>query len=338
MKILPKTLGTRPRLAVEIRWGGVVAARAEAESAASAGLMAAVSRAELGPEAIEAGLKPGNFRTRAAVIAAVRKTLEAVHEKGMGRQVTLVVPDAAVRVLLLDFDTLPTKAAEALPVVRFRLKKLLPFDADDAMISFQIMSSGKGGVRVLAAAVPRDVLEEYESAVREAGFEPGCILPSTLAALSGMEDERASLLVNANALGVTTAIVRSGILLLHRTMDMHEPAAGVPAEISAQMAEPSIAEPVPGTQQFPLSEEIAQAVNVAAAYFEDTLSEPPHQLLSAGPLGAEQLANILAASGIAREDGLRVRELVESKDLLAGAATSAVPRAWLSGVLGALRA
>jgi type IV pilus assembly protein PilM len=119
---------------------------------------------------------------------------------------------------------------------------------------------------------------------------------------------------------------------------MHEPAAGVPAEIPAQMAEASIAEPAPGTQQVPLSEEIAQAVNVAAAYFEDTLSEAPHQILSAGPLGAEQLANILAASGIAREDGLRVRELVESKDLLASAVTSAVPRAWLSGVVGALRA
>ncbi len=148
MKILPKTIlpkafGTRPRLAVEIRWGGVVAARAEAEASAT-GLVAAVSRAELGPEAIEPGLKPGNFRTRAAVVAAVRKTLEAVHEKGTGREVTLVVPDAAVRVSLLDFDTLPAKAAEALPVVRFRLKKLLPFDADEAQVSYQVMGGEDG--------------------------------------------------------------------------------------------------------------------------------------------------------------------------------------------------
>jgi len=323
-------------VACEITAQGVVAG----QSAVAGAPLAEVARVELAAGAVVPSLKPGNVVDRVAVMAAIARVLEGIRLRpnSSHADITLIVPDAAVRVLLLDFDALSSKPAEALSIVRFRLKKLLPFDADDAMISFQIMSSGKGGVRVLAAAVPRDVLEEYESAVREAGFEPGCILPSTLAALSGMEDERASLLVNANALGVTTAIVRSGILLLHRTMDMHEPAAGVPAEISAQMAEPSIAEPVPGTQQFPLSEEIAQAVNVAAAYFEDTLSEPPHQLLSAGPLGAEQLANILAASGIAREDGLRVRELVESKDLLAGAATSAVPRAWLSGVLGALRA
>ena len=39
---------------------------------------------------------------------------------------------------------LPSKVAEALPVVRFRLKKLLPFDADDAMVSYQVMSSDEG--------------------------------------------------------------------------------------------------------------------------------------------------------------------------------------------------
>jgi len=138
-------------------------------------------------------------------------------------------------------------------------------------------------------------------------------------------------------LGVTTAIVRNGILLLHRSVDMHVPPEGIPAELPAQMMEPSIAEPAPGHQHVLLSEEIAQAVNVAAAYFEDTLSEPPQQILSAGPLGAEQLSHILASSGIERESGLRVREVVDSNDLLSSAVTASVPRAWLSGVMGALR-
>ena len=77
--------------------------------------------------------------------AAVRRALDDVAGSGRERlrDVTLVVPDAAVRVLLLDFDQLPAKAAEALPVVRFRLKKLLPFDADEAMVSYQVMSSEK---------------------------------------------------------------------------------------------------------------------------------------------------------------------------------------------------
>ena len=43
MEFLPKALGTRPRLAVEVRAEGVVAARAED----AAGLLAAVARSEL---------------------------------------------------------------------------------------------------------------------------------------------------------------------------------------------------------------------------------------------------------------------------------------------------
>jgi type IV pilus assembly protein PilM len=221
MEILPKTLGTRPRLAVEIRWGGVVAARAQD---AATGILSAVSRAELGADAIEPGLKAGNFKNRPAVVAAVKRTLEDVTEKGLGREVTLVVPDATVRVLLLDFDTLPAKAADALPLVRFRLKKLLPFDADDAAVSYQVMSGtrgvAKGALRVVAVAIPREVLEEYEAVVREAGFEPGAVLPSTLASLAGLGDDAATLVVNAGPQAVTTAIVEGGVLLLHRSVDM----------------------------------------------------------------------------------------------------------------------
>ena len=134
---------------------------------------------------------------------------------------TLIVPDAAVRVLLLDFDELPAKPAEALPVVRFRLKKLLPFDADDAAVSYQVMSASKDLLQVLAVAMPREVLADYESVVREAGFEPGAVLPSTLAALAGLPEGDAPLLVvNAGREGVTTAIVKAGVLLLHRTVDL----------------------------------------------------------------------------------------------------------------------
>jgi len=335
MNLLPKASGTRPRVACEITAQGVVAG----QSALAAAPLAGVARAELALGAVAPGLKPGNVVDRIAVSASIGRALEGLglRSNSSHADITLIVPDAAVRVLLLDFDELSNKPSEALSIVRFRLKKLLPFDADDAMVSFQIMSNSKSGVRVLAVAIPRDVLNEYETAVREAGFEPGCVLPSTLAALAGVEDESASLLVNANSLGVTTAIVRGGILLLHRSVDMQEHNEGIPANVPPAMMESSIAEPITDWQHVPLGEEIAQAVNVAAAYFEDTLSQRPRQILSAGPLGADQLLRILTASGVAQADGLRVRELVDSKDLLAGAVTASVPRAWLSGVMGALR-
>ena len=361
MEILPTSLGTRPRLAVEVRSEGVIAARAEDAAA----LLTAVARGELAEGALAPGLKAGNVVDRAAVVAAVRKALDGVATQGRRRDVTVVVPDAAARVLLLDFDQLPSKAAEALPVVRFRLKKLLPFDADDAVLSYQVMSSGKSGVQVLAVAVPKSVLDEYEGVVTAAGYLPGAVLPSTLAALAGLDEtEVAALVVNAGPNGVTTAIVKGGVLLLHRSVDMAGDAAVeraaavslVDRESSAQeWAQQEAlgpggydrfeAEAAMQTQVLEKAEmremavtaaahEVTQAVSVAAAYFEDTLQVAPEVALSAGTMGAETLATMLQERGL---EGLRVREMVEAGMLEAGAVTASVPRGWLAGVRGALK-
>src|ERR1700678_91824 len=220
MNLLPKASGIRPRVACEIMPQGVVAAG----SADAASPLSAVARVALAEGAVAPSLKPGNVVDRVAVTAAIRGALEQIGERANVRDanLTLVIPDSAVRVLLLDFEALPSREAEALPLVRFRLKKLLPFDSDEAMVTYQTMSTGKGVVRVLAVAIPRDVLSEYETAAREAGFEPGCVLPSTLACLAAVDQAEPALLVNANSLGVTAAIVRGGVLLLHRSVDLQE--------------------------------------------------------------------------------------------------------------------
>src|SRR5271154_4345243 len=230
MEILPKTLGTRPRLAVEVRAEGVVAARAEDAVA----LLTAVARGDLPEGAVTPGLKAGNIVDKAAVVAAVRRSLDAIAGTGRERlrDVTVVVPDSAVRVLFVDFDQLPSKAVEALPVVRFRLKKLLPFDADDAMVSYQVMSSEKGAVKLLAVAMPKAVLEEYEAVVLAAGYLPGAGVPSTLAALAGLDEVAAPVLVvNAGTTAVTTAIVQGEALLLHHSFDMSV-GTSVPVEVT----------------------------------------------------------------------------------------------------------
>ncbi len=222
-------MGTRPRVAIELRPEGLVAARAEG----GAGLLAAISAVQLNEGALRPGLRLGNIADRAGISGAVRRALDGVSAKGGERSkyVTLVVPDAAVRVLLLDFDALPSKPLEALAVVRFRLKKLLPFDAEHAVVTYQVMSSGRDGIRVLAVAMPCDVLTEYEGVVTDAGYLPGAVLPSTLAVLAGLDagsDSTATaLVVNAGPGAVTTAIVQGAVLLLHRTVDMGPELGGV---------------------------------------------------------------------------------------------------------------
>jgi type IV pilus assembly protein PilM len=250
MSLFPKAPGTRPRIACEIAPEAVSAARA----ATAEGPLDSVARIPLAAGAVQPGHKPGNLADRVAVITAIRRALEsidiragrgAIRPNSRGADLTLIIPDAAVRVLLLDFDALPTKLTEALPIVRFRLKKLLPFEADDAMISFQIMSSTRNNVRVLAVAIPRDILREYETAVREAGYEPGSVLPSTLAAVASFTAPEPALVVNAGQASVTTAITRAGELLLHRSVDLQPQPAGVDVVTAAVLSDDIRSEPAP---------------------------------------------------------------------------------------------
>jgi type IV pilus assembly protein PilM len=140
---------------------------------------------------------------------------------------------------------------------------------------------------------------------------------------------------------VTTAIVRDGVLLLLRALELEPEMRGgpegalpgdagyAPIEAEAEMQAEILSE----ARQPSIGREVAQAVSVAAAYFEDTLSSLPELLLAAGTTGAESLESMLHANGLG---GLRVREMMEPGMLDAGAATVRVPRGWLAGVKGAL--
>jgi type IV pilus assembly protein PilM len=216
-------------------------------------------------------------------------------------------------VLLLDFDALPAKAVDALPVVRFRLKKLLPFDADEAVVSYQVMSSARDNVRVLAVAIPREVLVEYESVVREAGFEPGAVLPSTVAACSGMaEMDAAALLVNAGDSSVTTAIVQGANLLLHRTVDLQ--AEGLHERV---MAAALAAETLPLDYALPLVDADASAaewtmqkpLNGYGVLDEADVEASDEHAALAEQIAAEITAEVMSDPAVTLEIDLEARKL-----------------------------
>src|ERR1700735_5417679 len=100
MEFLPRTIGTRPRLACEVRPEGVVAARAEDASAVlDAVARVALAEGTVAPQVDGDDDSVGGIRVstgRAAMVSALRTALEQVSLRT--REVTVVVPDAAVRV------------------------------------------------------------------------------------------------------------------------------------------------------------------------------------------------------------------------------------------------
>ena len=287
----------KPKLACEIAADRVLAGRF-AESGGGLDMCAA---RELAPGSVIPDLVENNLRQRDVVRAGIEATLGAV--AGRSKDVIAIVPDAAVRVMLVDFDTLPSDQEEALGVVRFRLKKSLPFDVDKAKVSFHAQKI-KDEVRVVAAVALASVIEDYEALFRDAGFNPGVVLPSMLAALGSADAKKPTLVIKVDAHTTSLAILNEDQLQLFRTLEN-------PRGVTIT------------------GEQLAEEVYPSVVFFQDTYHLNIERIYVAGlpdPGGA--------SAALRAQTDAEVQELVASSQL--GSASGTVPRWRMAGVVGAL--
>ncbi len=288
----------KPKLACEIAADRVLVGRLGTDGRS----LEACAAHELAPGSVVPDLVEVNLRQRDAVKDALQATLHSV--AGRTHDVIAVVPDAAVRVVLLEFDTLPSDSEEAASVVRFRMKKSLPFDVEKARVSYHARKSN-AGVRVVAAVALSSVVEDYEIAFREAGFNPGVVLPSMLAALGAAEGHRPTLVVKVDSRTTSIAILNDDHLELFRTL---ENTRGVT---------------VTGDQ-------LAEEVYPSVVFFQDTYHLNIEMIYVAG---ISDIAG--AAPALHSQTGAEVQELVTSSQLGVSAGGS-VPRWRMAGVVGSL--
>jgi type IV pilus assembly protein PilM len=302
---LGSQLGARPPAAVELSPQGVLAA-----ASPGPGKPPVYAFEPLPEGALTPGIGEQNLRAPEVVANAIRAALGQVSPRT--RSITVIVPDTVVRVFVLDFDSLPGKAAEVIPVLRFRLRKMIPFEVEHAGLSYQVLVENKTECKVLAAVIPGLVLAEYEAAARQAGYEPGAVLPTSLAALGAIDSAEPVLAANLSALALTTTIAHGQDLLLYRTLDLPEE---------------------PGLRLL----EAQRGIAVAAAYYEDKLGVRPQFLYFAGIGAGIGTGGNSAAEDFAcwiNDPELTVADLAPRPET--GAATPLGNLVSLAGVVGAL--
>ena len=92
------------------------------------------------------------------------------------RQVSVSLPDAAGHVMLLDLETRFRSHEEGRDIIRWKLKKSLPYDVSDIHLDYQVLREKENGeLSVLVAIVSRQVLTQYEDLILEAGLQPNRI-------------------------------------------------------------------------------------------------------------------------------------------------------------------
>jgi type IV pilus assembly protein PilM len=197
-----------------------------------------------------------NLVDAAQVRAAVGRVFARLRAKN--ETVALLLPDAVIRVFVLHFDVFPRKSEEAIPMLRWRLKKSVPFEAEETLISYMRQAPRGDGVDIVTGLARLRIVREYESLVESVGMAPGVVMSSTLAALPLLSDERPALLARVAGSTLTTAIVREGVLCGYRCISL------------------------PADAQHLTPQALLDEIYPLAAYYQDSWSEGIAQVRLAG--------------------------------------------------------
>jgi len=192
-----------PAMAFEISEAGIAAARI--------GSRAELDFLPLRPGTLAVSPLKENVLDPDEFVMAVR-SLAGTQSSRKRRDVALILPDFSARISVLDFDTFPKDLKEQAALIRFRLKRSVPFDVESAAMSYWAQNGEKGKTDVVVVMAPLEIVSRYESPFRTAGMNPGLVTTSCLAALELAPE--AGLSVFAKLTGrVLTVVVRDKIQL-----------------------------------------------------------------------------------------------------------------------------
>jgi type IV pilus assembly protein PilM len=215
----------------------------------------AVQYVPLPPGVISPSPVKENILDPAALAEAVRKLIPPATGRGK-RRAALILPDNCIRIAVLDFDNLPEKEEERRPLINFRLRKSVPFDIDQAALSYFLQA----GKKVIVALAPSEILAHYETPFRAAGLHPGLVTVSALAMLDLLPVTGSIVLAHHSPGALTVMALSDGVVTIARTLEMGE-------DNNAD------ADPL---------DEIIAAIYPTLAYIEDQQGARPEKLFIAG--------------------------------------------------------
>ena len=184
----------------------------------ASGNMLAKASHPLPPETVIPSTQQPNIHDREAFDATLA---HAIDEVGLPKRpdVAIFLPDSAARLSVLEFDGLPGKAEERLDLLRARLRRSVPFEIDEAHISYQVQQVG-GKSLVLVAVTAHEIVRQYEEPFQEAGFWPGFVSVASAQALKLMPSGPMTLLAKVSGRSMTLAAGHNGAIEMVRSVDL----------------------------------------------------------------------------------------------------------------------
>jgi type IV pilus assembly protein PilM len=170
------------------------------------------------------------------VSAKVRSLLESTGTKP-GR-VSLVLPDNIAKISLVHLPERPASRKQLDEIIRFKLRRAVPFRLEEATLSYQVLSGEGRSVDVLVILLRKFVIEQYEHALARAGTRVGLVDVCTPNLLNLARERIAELgggggdvaLFNFASGYFTLVILRDGRIIFYRCKSIARPDDDAPAD------------------------------------------------------------------------------------------------------------
>jgi len=203
-----------PAMAFEISQAGIAAARV-------------ASRTEVEFEPVKPGsiaVSPfqENVLDSAAFLDALKR-LEMVRGSRKRKDAAVILPDYCARLAVLDFDSFPADLKEQSALVRFRLKRSVPFDVETAALSYFAQPAVEKRVDVVVVTTPLEILSPYEAPFRALGLNPGLVTVSSLAALDLAPDTGLNVMAKLSGNVLSLLVREKARLKLARCLELASP-------------------------------------------------------------------------------------------------------------------
>jgi type IV pilus assembly protein PilM len=232
----------RPPLAIEISAERICAVRFSRAGGVLSFAVEPLSEGMIVPSPVDT-----NIVDVAGVRSALSRACSQVH--ATCEYAALLLPDPVIRIFVQQFDEFPRTSQEALPLLRWKLKKSVPFAMTETVLSYVRQASREGRVEIVATVARLRVIREYEELLESVQLNAGVVSSSSLAAFGLLESHRPTMIVRVAHKSLTTAILREEALCGYRCTEL----------------------PVPAEQLSPQA--LLEEIYPLAAYYHDTWQE-----------------------------------------------------------------
>ncbi len=169
---LERTAGLRPNyppVALELDGSEIVLVRLKRHRRGKPALEAHRQRPL--PEPTAGSILRPNLAAPEQVSQQIRELFEETGTRP-GR-VSLVVPDNLAKIALLTLPEKPPSRRQLEEIVRFKVRRSVPFRLEDAALSYQVLPGPGKSVHILVALLRKGVVEQYERVLGAAGARVG---------------------------------------------------------------------------------------------------------------------------------------------------------------------